>query len=193
MRISLGSGAITADSTHTFWMILFIQSFYFLALGLCLIMYDQQLQQNKEIAQPVTASSASTASVLSLDFLFTGGTFIDHPHSAVVLVFLLHGLLLGVVIGNLVERRSWCLDVVLTSETIFFVTTLFIAGISTGIGWRILCLAIDTIGAFFVAFWVAGKREQQEVSFGNDNNNTSAVVPRQVTPTTTGRQQVREV
>ena len=182
MKISLGSGAITSDSKHTFWMILFVQSFYFLALGLCLVMYDQQLQQqqqqnsNNDRGQQESASSSNTNSdVLSLDFLFTGGSFSRHPHHAVVLIFLLHGILLGGIVGNLVERRSWCLDVVFTAEVIFFISTLCVAGVRHGgLGWRLLCLAIDTVGAFIVAFYIAGKREQQEIVLSNNNNSTSA-------------------
>lgn len=182
MRISLGSG-VTSDSRHTLFMIFFVQSFYFLALGLCLVMYDQQLQQstsNGASAASSASSSSSAASdgaapgdrrsgaandVLTLDFLFAGGQFAMHPHLAVVLVFLLHGLLLGCCVGCLVERRSWCLDVVLTAELIFFTATLFFAAFR-GLGWRLTCIGIDTVCAVVVALYVAGKREQQEVQFG---------------------------
>ena len=59
---------------------------------------------------------------------------------------------------------------------IFFISTLFVAGIraQSGLGWRLLCLSIDTIGAFIVAFYVAGKREQQEIVLASDNSATTS-------------------
>lgn len=190
MPISLGSSAITQDSRHTFLMIVFVQSFYFLSLGLCLVMYDQQLSQQQQSrgllasvstsvsslgdadkssdSNPVAVSPATPApkpgEVLSLDFLFAAGSFSHHPHHAVLLVYLLHGILLGGCVGLLVERRTWCLDMVLTVEGIFLVATLCVAGF-VGVAWRVVCLAIDTVCALCVSLYVAGRREQQEVSF----------------------------
>ncbi len=204
MPISLGSSAITQDSRHTLLMIVFVQSFYYLALGLCLLMYDQQLSQQQHSGGGLLSSSSSTTSgsnsgaaavaydaadaksavtapprtirpgeVLALSFLFTGGNFPSHPHHAVVLVFMLHGILLGMCVGGLVERRTWCLDMVLTTEGIFLVTTLFVAGFE-GMGWRLACLAVDSVCALCVSLYVAGRREQQEVNFGS-SPTTAAV------------------
>ena len=179
MFIGLGGSGIMADSRHTMWMILLVQSFYFLSLGLCLVMYDQQLQGQENFvavgvsevkrvsaAPSVAADGSERGGVLTLPFLFSSGTFPSHPHRAVILVFLLHGLLLGSCVGCLVERRSWCLDVVLTAEAGYLVTTLAVAG-TTGLGWRCACLFVDSVFAVTVALYIAGRREAQEIALGN--------------------------
>jgi hypothetical protein len=187
MRIGLGTSVITGDARHTALLIVFLQSFYFIALGFSMLLYDQQVQQQQQlpfVVAPPTATVTSMAesdaaaaaahraahhgpsaelNVLTLNFLLGGRDFAQHPHTSAVLIFLLHALLFGALVGAAVERRAWAFDAVLSAEALYLVISCVSQRTFLPSAWLALCVIVDALLATAVAFFVAAKREQQEI------------------------------
>jgi hypothetical protein len=153
MAIALG-GSIT-DPHYIALQIIFIQSAFFLTLGVALVLYDQE--------GGAALPALGAPKVLSMPFFFGLRDGIDDKLVAAAYMF--HGAMFGVIAGAVVDRRSWCLDVIGTAFAVYVGCCFVATGWPSGaLFWA--SLLGDAIVAVFVAHYVAGRREMQDIVLG---------------------------
>lgn len=169
MPIQLG-GTLT-DSKLLSWSIVHLQSWFYLAMGIVLIALEQEQSTgafytttSKDELGFSSFSSRDyfrgTKSALTLHNMFAGLPSTSWHIS--VSAFAVHGFMFGAMAGYNMERRHWVWDVVGTTFGIHFVLTLLITGFPTN-AWVWLTWLVDAVAAGVTAWYIAGRREMQEI------------------------------
>lgn len=160
MAIALGS--TTSDAPLLFFQICFLQSFFWVSLGMCLYCEDT--------LAPKATFSPRSGQGLTLSALF--GQLPTQSLGPIITCFGLHGIIFGFVVGVITDRRGVCQDACVTS---FSLQLLFCWAV---VGWPRAWIFwigffLDLFVALAVSKTVSGRREMAEIAVPNSDQHPS--------------------
>lgn len=143
-------GATITDPSYVFVQIVFLQTAFFLTLGIAIILDMLAASLVGDVTAPTVAT-------------LLGGF---PARSTQGLSFLVHSGVFGVVVAYCVERRKMCFDFVLTTYTIYATCCWIDSGFPMRLLWWATVLAAGAV-SYGVSRHVCYKREMQQVEVGS--------------------------